>query len=62
MFRENEISKHEAAIVGISDLELIRICRLLKEHPLWIMQTVYCKAVKRWYRKGVSREELKSAV
>lgn len=46
LIKDPEVSAHRAVIVGISDLSLVKICIMLKFHPMWIMESVFCKAFK----------------
>jgi hypothetical protein len=51
LLKEGKVTRHEAAIAGIADLDIIRICRLLSSHPFWIAQSLYCKMIKHYYRQ-----------
>jgi hypothetical protein len=52
LFKDEEITRHEAAIAGISELPVGKICNVLKSHPFWMIQSLYCKMIKLMYVKG----------
>ena len=43
MLKDDKVSAHEAAIAGLSDLNVFKICRFLYPHPVWLLQSLYCK-------------------
>ncbi len=51
LMNSGKVTRHEAAIAGLSDLSCNQIVKHLHFHPLWVPQVLYCKLLKCFLKK-----------